>query len=34
MKLKQITKKDQLKLKEVYFDSVISIDENIYSKEH
>ena len=33
MKLKQITKKDQLKLKEVYFDSVISIDENIYSKE-
>ena len=34
MKLKQITQKDQLKLKEVYFDSVISIDENIYSKEH
>ena len=34
MKLKQITKKDQLKLKEVYFDSVISVDENIYSKEH
>ena len=34
MKLKQITKKDQLKLKEVYFDSVTSIDENIYSKEH
>ena len=34
MKLKQISKKDQLKLKEVYFDSVISIDENIYSKEH
>ena len=34
MKLKQITKKDQLKLKEVYFDSVCSIDENIYSKEH
>jgi len=34
MKLKQITKKDQLKLKEVYFDSVKSIDENIYSKEH
>ena len=33
MKLKQITKKDQLKLKEVYFDSVRSIDENIYSKE-
>ena len=34
MKLKQITKKDQLRLKEVYFDSVCSIDENIYSKEH
>ena len=34
MKLKQITKKDQLKLKEVYFDSISSIDENIYSKEH
>ena len=34
MKLKQITKKDQLKLKELYFDSVCSIDENIYSKEH
>ena len=34
MKLKQITKKDQLKLKEVFFDSVCSIDENIYSKEH
>tara|TARA_Y100001933_G_scaffold247959_1_gene281342 strand:- start:301 stop:762 length:462 start_codon:yes stop_codon:yes gene_type:complete len=34
MKLKQITKKDQLKLKAVYFDSVSSIDENIYSKDH
>ena len=34
MKLKQITQKDQLKLKEVYFDSIRSIDENIYSKEH
>ena len=34
MKLKQITKKDQLKLKEVYFDSIFSINENIYSKEH
>ncbi len=34
MKLKQITKKDQLNLKEVYFDSVNSIDENIYSKDH
>ena len=33
MKLKQITKKDQLKLKEVYFDSVSSIDENIYTKD-
>tara|TARA_Y100001978_G_scaffold125111_1_gene111582 strand:- start:727 stop:1188 length:462 start_codon:yes stop_codon:yes gene_type:complete len=34
MKLKQISKKDQLKLKEIYFDSINSIDENIYSKEH
>ena len=34
MKLKQITSKDQLKLKEVYFDSIFSINENIYSKEH
>ena len=34
MKLKQIAKKDQLKLKEVYFDSISSIDENIYSREH
>ena len=34
MKLKQISKKDQLKLKAVYFDSINSIDENIYSKEH
>ena len=34
MKLKQIKIKDQLKLKEVYFDSVVSIDENIYSKDH
>mgnify|MGYP001237305753 CR=1 FL=1 len=34
MKLKQITKKDQLRLKEVYFDSVNSIDNNTYSKEH
>ena len=34
MKLKQIKKKDQLKLKEVYFDSISSIDENIYSKDH
>ncbi len=34
MKLKQINKKDQLNLKEVYFDSINSIDENIYSKDH
>ena len=34
MKLKQITNKDQLGLKEVYFDSICSIDENMYSKEH
>ena len=33
MNLKQITKKDQLDLKKLYFDSVISIDERIYSKE-
>ena len=33
MKLKQITKKDQLYLKKVYFDSIISIDEKIYSQE-
>jgi len=34
MKLQQICKKDQLELKEIYFDSVASIDENIYDKEH
>ena len=34
MKLIRIGKKDQLKLKEVYFDSVNSIDEKFYSKEH
>ena len=34
MKLKQITVKDQLKLKELYFNSIFSIDENTYSKEH
>ena len=33
MKLKQIRKKDQLRIKEVYFDSIISIDENTYNKE-
>ena len=33
MNLKQITKKDQLDLKKLYFDSIISIDEKIYSKD-
>ena len=33
MNLKQITKKDQLDLKKLYFDSIISIDERIYNKE-
>ena len=33
MNLKRITKKDQLNLKKLYFDSIISIDESIYSKE-
>ena len=33
MNLKQITKKDQLGLKKLYFDSIISIDERIYSLE-
>ena len=33
MNLKQITKKDQLYLKKLYFDSIISIDEKIYSPE-
>ena len=33
MNLKQITKKDQLDLKKLYFDSIISIDERIYSQE-
>ena len=33
MNLRQITIKDQLELKKVYFDSIQSIDENIYSKE-
>ena len=31
MNLKQITKKDQLDLKKLYFNSIISIDEKIYS---
>ena len=33
MNLKRISKKDQLNLKKLYFDSIISIDESIYSKE-
>ena len=32
MNLRQIVHKDQLKLKEVYFDSINSIDESIYSR--
>ena len=33
MNLRQITFKDQLELKKVYFDSIQSIDENLYCKE-
>ncbi len=33
MNLRQITNKDQLDLKKVYFDSIQSIDERIYSKD-
>ena len=33
MNLRQITNKDQLDLKKVYFDSIQSIDEQIYNKE-
>tara|TARA_Y100001970_G_scaffold221033_1_gene271584 strand:- start:432 stop:905 length:474 start_codon:yes stop_codon:yes gene_type:complete len=33
MNLRQITNKDQIDLKKVYFDSILSIDENIYSKD-
>ena len=33
MNLKRISKKDQLNLKKLYFDSIISIDESIYSKD-
>ena len=33
MNLKQITEKDQLDLKKLYFNSIISIDERIYSLE-
>ncbi len=33
MNVRQITIKDQLELKKVYFDSIQSIDEKLYSKE-
>ena len=33
MNLRQITYKDQLNLKKVYFDSIQSIDERIYTQE-
>ena len=33
MNLRQITVKDQLELKKVYFDSIQSLDEKIYSKK-
>ena len=33
MNLRQITTKDQLELKKVYFDSIQALDEKIYSKE-
>ena len=33
MNLRQITIKDQIELKKVYFDSIQSLDENIYSQE-
>ena len=33
MNLKQIRKKDQLELKKIYFDSILSISDAIYSKE-
>ena len=33
MNLRQITSKDQINLKRIYFDSIQSIDEKIYSKE-
>ena len=33
MNLKQITKKDQLDLKKLYFDSIASIDEKVYTAE-
>ena len=33
MNLRQITIKDQLELKKVYFDSIQSLDEKVYSQE-
>ena len=33
MNLRQITQKDQLDLKKIYFDSIISIDKKIYTSE-
>ena len=33
MNLRRISKKDQLDLKKLYFDSIISIDEKIYTRE-
>ena len=33
MNLKQITIKDQLELKKIYFDSIQSLDEKLYSPE-
>jgi len=33
MNLRQITNKDQLELKKVFFDSIQSLDEKIYSQE-
>ena len=33
MNLRQITIKDQLELKKVYFDSIQSLDEKLYTKE-
>ena len=33
MNLRQITIKDQLELKKVYFDSIQSLDETIYNQE-
>ena len=33
MNLKRISKKDQLNLKKLYFESILSIDESLYSQE-